>query len=305
MGGSGIAGDFARVLLRNSNVPVHVYKSSVPPQFITDNTLIIAITYSGKTNETLSALEASLSLGAKGIVITSSHELGSTCEERKIPCILVPQHNYPRASLGYLLLPVLGILQKLHVIPSIDLDISESVSILQDIRKQCGPETLVAANPARLLANALAEKMPVVYGESHFTDVVALRWKQLFNENSKVHSYCDSFPELLHNEIEAWQHSVAVKRQNNVVILLRDAIHEHDTSLDERIVAARALIQNNGTSIFELWTRGKSELARLLSLSYMGDFVSVYLADSLGIDPGSVPNIEKLKKQTLESVKEV
>jgi glucose/mannose-6-phosphate isomerase len=302
MGGSGIAGDFARVLLRNSKVPIHVCKTSVPPQFITRSTLVVAITYSGNTQETLNAFESSLAMGARGIVITSSRELGSKFDEKKIPCILVPDNNYPRASLGYLLVPLLGVLQKFHIIPSIDADIYEAISILEDIRKQCGPEAAYTNNPAHLMAIALAEKMPVVYGESNFTDVVALRWKQLFNENSKVHSYWDSFPELLHNEIEAWHHNVQINRQHKVAIILRDAIHERDSNLEEKIMAAKDLIQHSGTSVFELWTRGKSELARLLSLSYLGDFVSIYLANLTGTDPCVIPNIEQLKKKTIASL---
>jgi glucose/mannose-6-phosphate isomerase len=139
--------------------------------------------------------------------------------------------------------------------------------------------------------------IPVVHGESNFIDVVALRWKQLFNENSKVHSYCDSFPELLYNEIEAWHQNARASHQHKITIILRDTIHESDTHLEEKIVAAKALIQSSGTLVFELWTRGKSELARLLSLSYMGDFVSVYLATSMGTEPSVIPNIEQLKKE--------
>ncbi|MFY3741528.1 MAG: glucose/mannose-6-phosphate isomerase [Candidatus Nitrosomirales archaeon] len=302
MGGSGIAGDFARVLLRDSKVPVHVCKSSVPPQFITNTTLVVAITYSGKTNETLDALNASLALGAKGIVITSSLELESTCNERQIPCILVPQNNYPRASLGYLLVPLLGLLQKFHILPSIERDVSETLSILEEIKSQCGPEAVYATNPARLLAIALEEKIPVVYGESNFTDVVALRWKQLFNENSKVHSYIDSFPELLHNEIEAWQKNAHTSHQHEVMIILRDTIHEHDTDMGEKIEAARDLIQSTGARVFEIWSKGKSELARLFSLSYMADFVTIYLALSMGTNPSRIPNIEQLKKKVLTSL---
>jgi glucose/mannose-6-phosphate isomerase len=298
MGGSGIAGDFARVLLRNSKVPVHVCKSSVPPQFITNRTLVVAITYSGKTNETLEALDSSITLGAKVIVITSSFKLESICNERQIPCILVPQNNYPRASLGYLLLPLLVLLQKCHLMHSIDLDISETKSVLEGIKSQCGPDAVYATNPARLMAIALIEKIPVVYGESNFTDIVALRWKQLFNENSKAHSYIDSFPELLHNEIEAWQQNTHISRQH-VLIVLRDAIHEHDTDMKEKIETAKDLIQSTGVKVFEVWSKGKSELARLLSLSYLADFVSVYLALSTGINPSRIPNIEQLKKRAV------
>jgi glucose/mannose-6-phosphate isomerase len=303
MGGSGIAGDFTRVLLRNSKVSIHVCKSSVPPHFITKDTLVVAITYSGNTPETLAALDASLSMGAKGIVITSSYELQSKCDEKKIPCILVPQNIYPRASLGYLLVPLLAILQKYHVIPSIEPDIAETIAILNEIKSQCGPETVHSSNPARLLAAALVKKIPIVYGESNFTDVVALRWKQQFNENSKVRSHCDSFPELLHNEIEAWHQNAHTGHQHEILIILRDALYEHGTNMGAKLEETKVLIKGTGATVFEIWSKGKSELARLLSLSYMADFVTIYLALSTGINPSKIPNIDLLKGKTLQGLK--
>ena len=298
MGGSGVVGDFVRILLRNSRIPVHVCKNSRPPTFVNADTLVIAITYSGKTQETLDALDGSLNSGAKCIVITSSHELGSDCEKRMIPWIFAPWNSYSRASFGYMLVPVLGILNRIGLFPTIESDISEAIMVLNQIRAECGPDVPLQKNTARLLALALADTLPVICGEYNFTDVVALRWKQQLNENAKIRCYHDVFPELLHNEIEAWGASTASnhKHQHAALLFLRDSTHERDNHLEEGIGAADHLAESNDIKVFELWTKGKSELARLLSLSYMADFVSLYLAASRGINPEFINNIDYVKK---------
>lgn len=294
MGGSGIVGDLARVLAKNS-VPIQVCKNSVPPRFVNDETLVIAVTYSGKTRETLHALDVCTSSGAMTIVVTSSLELGSVCGKRNIPWIRIPGNSYPRISIGYMLIPILAILHRIGVGDPIDSDISETVPILARIRDECGPNVLPESNPAHLLALALAKGFPVIFGEYDFTDAVALRWKQLLNENSKAHCYCETFPELLHNEIEVWGLDNGSMRDSAMLVLLRDATHELETDLSARIEAAKEIIKNKGNMVFELWSTGKCELARLLSLSYLGDFVSTYLAMLKGVDPVDTHNIELVK----------
>lgn len=294
MGGSGIAGDFVRVLLSNSNIPVHVCKNSRLPRFVNSKSLVVAVTYSGKTQETLAALDASVNAGAKCIVITSSRELELVCQERNISCISIPWNSYSRASFGYILLPLVGILNKAGLFSSIDTDISEAITVLNQIKQECSPEVPERKNVARLLSLALADRLPVIYGVYNFTDVIAVRWKQQLNENSKVHCYHDVFPELIHNEIEVWDAKTA---QSCTLIILRDEMNEFDNGLEDRIQLTKNLATNNGTKVFELWTRGKSELARLLSLSYYGDFVSVYLAELRAISPEITSNINYIKGQ--------
>ena len=293
MGGSGVAGDFVRVLLRNSSIPVYVCKNSLPPSFVNGETLVIAITYSGKTHETLNALDASLRSRANCIVLTSSPELGLLCEERNTPWIFTPWNSYSRASFGYILIPVLGILHRCGLFPTIDSDISEAITVLNQIKTECGPDVPIQNNPARLLSLALVDRFPVVYGEYSFTDVVALRWKQQLNENSKVHCYYDVLPELLHNEIEAWDGDATI---SFTLIFLRDLILESENHFEEKIEAAKYLAENKGAKVFELWTKGKSELARLLSLSYLADFVSIYLAASRGVKSEVTRNIDYVRK---------
>ncbi len=150
----------------------------------------------------------------------------------------VPQNGHSRASLGYMLIPILLMLEKIGILKGVENDVVETVEVLNNIKEKCGPEIPVAKNVARSLAFELLGRFPIVYGEQNFTDSVAIRWKQQFNENSKVHCYYDIFPELLHNEIEAWD-SVGNVHGNYALILLRDLIYEHEVGLQEKINACR------------------------------------------------------------------
>jgi glucose/mannose-6-phosphate isomerase len=285
MGASGVVGDFVKVLLRNQSIPIYVQKSSKLPRFVNGDSLVVSITYSGKTRETLDALNSSISAGAKNLVMTSSYELGAICAKKNIPWISVPENGFPRATLGYMLVAILGALHKLGIGHSIDSDIAEVLAVLREVKKQCGPGVPQGSNPARLLALALLGRFPVVYGESEFTDVVALRWKQQINENA------------------SWHHPDNAQVKDYALLLLRDSVREHEEGIDAKVEAAKRLAEVKGAKVYDLWTKGKSELARLLSLCYLGDFVSVYLAISRGIDPGPVHNIEQLKKVAHTDIK--
>ncbi|HEX2014473.1 MAG TPA: bifunctional phosphoglucose/phosphomannose isomerase [Nitrososphaera sp.] len=302
MGASGVVGDFVRVLMRESRVPIHVQKSTNLPAFVDGETLVLSITYSGKTRETLEILHASIGAGARNLVITSSFELGDFCSRNAIPWIRVPENGFPRATLGFMLISALGALNKLGLTGSFDSDVEETISVLDEIKSQCGPEVLQKNNPARLLAQSLVGRFPVIYGESGFTEVIAVRWKQQMNENGKSHCYYDVFPELLHNEIESWNSSDSAQAREYALLLLRDSGWEHQAKMESKVEATKQLAESKGAIVYDLWTKGRSELAKLLSLCYVGDFVSVYLATSRNIDPGPVRNIEQLKKVSLTSM---
>jgi glucose/mannose-6-phosphate isomerase len=296
MGGSGIVGDYLRVLLRNSSVPFHVNKHSVPPKSVGKNTLVLAVTYSGKTRETLDALATCIKSGAKAVLVSSNTQVDNW---NNIPCITIPENGHSRASLGYLLVPLLYVLQDANILKKVDRDITETVDILNQIKQECKPELPLKKNTARALASELQGKLPIIYGEYSFTDVVALRWKHMFNENAKTHCYCDTFPELLHNEIEAWDEPESDQKYS--LILLRDSLYERETGLQDKIAATKYMVKQK-SSIFEFWSRGRSELARLLSLTFLGDLVSVYLAKAKGVDATKVRNIDLIKNLKMKEM---
>jgi glucose/mannose-6-phosphate isomerase len=248
-------------------------------------------------------LNRAIEVGAKNIVVTSSFELESVCMNKGIPCYQIPENGFPRATLGLLLVSVLDALHRIGIVDSFESDVFEAISVLNELRIQCAPDVPERSNPARLLAHSLSGRFPVIYGESDFTDVVAVRWKQQMSENAKAHCYHDVFPELLHNEIESWHLSDNGQVKEYALLLMRDSQWEQETGMEGKIDAAKRLAESKGAKVYDLWTRGNSDLARLLSLCYVGDYVSVYLSIFRGLDPGPVHNIEQLKKVAMSSNK--
>ncbi len=291
MGGSGIVGDFVKSII-GDKFRVSVVKSSNVPR-MGNNTLAIAVTYSGKTRETLIAISKAASYGAKTVLVTSNNNRDSIPNETRqdIQYIKINGNGFSRTSLGYMLLPVLLVLEHSNVISGIRKDVKEAVDILCSIAKD--------KSRMESLKYRMLNKMLAIYA-NEFTQAAALRWKQMMNENAKLHCYYDVFPELLHNEIETWYGDAS----NHALIMLRDIEYEkckeHGYDLHALINKAKELIRGKGADVIELFSIGNSTLARLLSLSYIGDIMSTYLAYANNIDPSKIPNIEYIKSKGIE-----
>jgi glucose/mannose-6-phosphate isomerase len=281
MGGSGIVGDFVKSIV--DDIEVKVVKSGIVPK-MDEHTLAIAVTYSGKTRETLAALKRAAEYDAKVVLVTSSVHNGIA---GRVQMIKINGNGYSRASFGYMLAPVLLLLEKSYIINDIRKDIKEAADILCGISKDKSRiEQLKYSLP-------YSDRMLAVYS-NEFTYPAALRWKQMMNENAKMRCYCDVFPELLHNEVEVWHEDV-----NYTLVILRDEIYEsskeHGYDLYSIISTTKELLRGKGVNIIELFSNGNSKLSRLLSLSYIGDMLSVHMAYKHSVDPRSIPNIEYIK----------
>ncbi len=289
MGGSGIVGDFVKGIVGDST-RVRVVKSSNPPR-MSSSTLAIGVTYSGNTRETLIAMHKAASYNAKTVLVTSKKDLYLNNDHnlKDTQYITINGNGYSRASLGYMLAPVLLVLEKSNIVSNIRKDIKEAVDILCNIARD--------RSKIEHLKYQMMDKMLVVYAEE-FTQVAALRWKQMMNENAKLHCYYDTFPELLHNEIETWYGNT----DNYTLVLLRDEMYEkskeYGYNLYDLINTTKELLRSKGVNVVELFSIGDSALTRLLSLSYLGDILSVHLAYASNIDPTKIPNIDYVKSMS-------
>lgn len=293
MGGSAIGGDIAwSVLSEKINIPITVIRGYSLPKYVGKDTLLIAVSYSGNTEETLSIVKEAENRRLSIISITSGGRLKEVSEAKGYPLIIIPTGIQPRAALPYLLVPMLIILEKLGFAQGISLEIAESVTVLKGLRAECTKEE--KSNQVKQLAHKLQGKVPVIFAVTGTTDAVGLRWKTQLNENSKVSALYNAFPELNHNEIVSM--SMLEKGKHNFsMIVLRD---EGDNErVKKRIEITKSLLGGQVGGVTEVWSKGKSKLARLLSLVYYGDFLSVYLAILGGIDPTPVKVIERLKKE--------
>jgi len=295
MGGSAIAGDLAADLFyKKAKVPLTTVRGYALPEGVDGETLVIALSYSGETEETVSAVKDAEKKGAQVVCVTAGGKLREIAEAKKYPVFLIPAGYQPRAALPFLLVCLLAALAKAGVAPDQTAELTEAAALLQKLREEYKPAKPARTNLAKQLAKKLFGKIPVVFGTAGTTGAVAYRAKCQFNENSKLTAIANVFPELNHNELV---NIAALRKDDNpfALIVLRD--DDDNERVKKRIEITKSLISCQLGGANELAGQGKSPLARLLSLIYCLDHVSVYLALLQGIDPTPVEIIGRLKKE--------
>ena len=294
MGGSAISGDIISLILRNkADIPVFVNRNYGCPKFVGSGTLFIALSYSGNTEETISAFKEAMQRGARIISVASGGELKELSVKNKVPFIEIPKGLPPRAALGYLLSCALNILNKCGIV-SVKADIEEAKKLLKQLSRKYGPSNPLRENEVKQMAVRLHGKVPVILASEGTTYAAGLRWKTQISENSKMTAILSVFPELDHNDLVNFSYLKHGGHDLSFVVL-RD--EEDPERMKKRIEITKSLISGNVGGIAEVWSQGESVLARILSLIFYGDHLSVYLAALSGIDPTPVEIIEKLKKE--------
>jgi len=293
LGGSAIGGDLLRVYSQERlSIPVIVNRDYTLPAFVDGNTLVFAVSYSGNTEETLSAYQDALEKGSAVVALTSGGKLKGLADRDGIPVIQVPVGLAPRAATGYLFIPMLAVLERLGMLHGLAGEVSEVTRELEGYADIYGPGTPVEKNPAKRLALDFEGRIPVIWGAGGTTDVAAQRWKGQINENAKAPAYWNFFPELNHNEIVGFEKPEELLRELWVVMLRDRGDHPR---VGYRMEITRRIITGRVAGVTEVASAGDGMLARLYSLIYLGDWASVYLALLYGIDPGPVRVIDLLK----------
>lgn len=298
LGGSAIGGDLLRGYLAHEiYLPIFVNRNYSLPEFVGCSTLVFASSYSGNTEETVAAYQEAVKRGAEVICLTTGGKLGALAREDGKPVVSLPSGFPPRTALGYLFVPMLIILSKVGLIEDKQVELNETVELLTRKLHEYGPAIPTSQNPAKLLAQKLYRKLPIIYASSDCFDVVTIRWKTQLAENSKMLAYCSSFPELNHNEIVGWEGAAELLSWLEVVVLRDKGDHPR---IRKRMEITKGIIESEGGRVTEVWSEGDSLLARLFSLIWLGDFVSLYLAVLNGVDPTSIAKIDYLKQRLAE-----
>jgi glucose/mannose-6-phosphate isomerase len=293
MGGSAVAGDLVAVLAHGTApFPIAVIRGYTVPAWVGADTLVVASSYSGQTEETLSAFDAARARGARALVITAGGELGARARREGLPWVRLPDGFPPRAALAFLLMPLVVLLDGVGAGLAGAAEREEAVRVLGALGAELAPEVPAAENPAKALAAALAGRMPVIYG-SELSAPVAYRWRTQFEENAKDLAGSGALPEMNHNALEAWAAADA-GRAAWAVVLLRE--HGEHPRVARRLALTRELIGAR-TPTHEVWARGDGRLARVLSLVLQGDWVSYYAALVRGADPWAVNALEAFKRR--------
>ncbi|BCS81875.1 bifunctional phosphoglucose/phosphomannose isomerase [Anaerocellum diazotrophicum] len=298
LGGSAIGGNLLRVfVLDKCKIPVIVNRDYVLPAYVDSKTLVIASSYSGNTEETLSAYQDAKAKGAKIITITTGGKLKEFAEKDGFDVITIPSGLQPRAALGYSFIPLLMLFVKLGLIEPVDDQIEETVKVLSDLRERYKPEVPEEKNLAKRLTLKLWNKLPIIYGISGTTEVIAERWKGQICENSKSPAYFNVFSELNHNEIVGTESPKHILGLFEIVMLHDTEDHKRNAI---RMDITKDLIKGVVSGVNDIYSIGNSRLARMFSLIYLGDYVSLYLATLYQNDPTPVKKIDILKNKLAE-----
>ena len=292
MGGSAIAGELIVGAYRERlRMPVAVHRDYEIPGWVGPDTLVILSSYSGNTEETLTATMQAYERNCPCVAITSGGKLGSFYAKEGIPVVPLPAGMQPRAALIWLMVPVAVILERTEVLPSLGSEMEEARETLATVVAACGPEVPEESNPAKQLAAALHGKVALIWG-AEVTAPIARRWKGQLNENAKVPAYWSELPELNHNEIVGFEGMGPLTSMSQLVMLRDPRNHRQ---VVRRFDLTSDLIKREVSGVLSIEAEGRGAMARMLDLVLLGDYVSLYLALLRGVDPGPVEVIEALK----------
>jgi glucose/mannose-6-phosphate isomerase len=291
MGGSAIGGDAAAALAADRlALPVLVRRTLDVPAFVGERTVVVAVSHSGRTEETLAAFEDARARGARLLGISTGGPLQERCDALGVPHVRVGGADLqPRLAFGWLTVPLLAAL-------GLDDGFEEAVAAMRAVVTACGRDVPAEHNEAKRVAARLAGAgLGVLYGTGGLTTVVARRFAAQLNEMAKHAAHTAELPELGHNEIVAWQEPTAF--DGAAVVWLRDPAGEHPR-VTARAGVVQGLIEGRAASVDTLTAHaGAPPLARLAGLLLLADLTGVYTAIARGQDPGPIPFIDHLKKE--------
>lgn len=291
MGASGAVGDVLRALGDLFlSVPVVVAKGYDAPSFAGPDTLVVAVSQSGDTEETLQAADEAATGGGRMLVVSSGGELTGRVDEWGAALAAVPADvPAPRAATATMSVPVLIALERMGLFAGARGWVDAATTQLRRRADQLAGD----ASPAAALARRLGRSLPIVYGGGAVGQVAAERWKTMVNENAKTPAFANIVPELCHNEIVGWgQHGDLTRQVFQLVFLRHEEEHPQQS---RRFEALDPLIGEVVGGVHSVEAEGEGALAQLFDLMLYGDMVSIELAAQEGVDPGPTPVIDDLK----------
>ncbi|MCK4635479.1 MAG: bifunctional phosphoglucose/phosphomannose isomerase [Candidatus Moranbacteria bacterium] len=291
MGGSALPGNVLRVFVNNvlqnsekKRLPIfHCRSYTLPPEAYEDS-LNIIVSYSGNTEETISAFNEALKNNLTCVGISNGGKIEEMCKENNVPHVKLPypyENFQPRTATGYIVFSIFQILINVGLIDDVSSDI---LAIVDNLKKK----VIELENRGKNLAKKLVGKTPIIYTTTKFKPL-AMIWKIKINENSKTPAFYHYFPELNHNEMVGFTNPQA----KFFFIMLRDM--EAHPQILKRFEITSELMKKRGMESEIIDIEGKSLLEKMWSALYLGDWVSYYLALEYGQDPTPVDMVEEFK----------
>jgi glucose/mannose-6-phosphate isomerase len=298
MGGSAIGGDLVRrLLVDESRAPITVLREYNLPAWVDARTLVVASSYSGNTEETLSAFGQALATPAKKLAITTGGKLFEMARDNDIPSFVFSYDAQPRAAVAWGIFPLLNFLIRLGIASDKSAEVAEAAMVTEQFARKIEPGKPLAHNQAKEMAYKFYGRIPVIYG-AEIAAEVAYRWQTQMNENAKQWAFAQELPELNHNAVVGYQFPADLIPHISVVMLRSNHLYERNV---RRYQVTAELLTHAGARVTFTDGRGISPLAQMMSLILMGDYVSYYLSILNQIDPTPVEVIDYLKGRLAET----
>lgn len=301
MGGSAIGGDLvAATFADRLSVPLVVVRGYELPAWVGPDTLVVASSFSGKTEETLAAVEAAFQRRCPVAVITAGGPLGLVAEKVSLPLLAFPASGQPRAAAGYSMMLLAGLLERAGVLTLTDAEVEAAAAAGDAALVAWGPDVPTHANEAKQLAWTLLDRLPVVSGSGPLA-AVARRWKTQLNENAKTMAVWDELPEASHNTIVGYPQPETTK-DHQLHLFLAGASDDPRNVL--RAELAAELLEEARIGFETVRLPGDTRLEQVVAGIVLGDLVSAYLAVLYATDPTPVDAIVRLKAALAEAAAE-
>lgn len=293
MGGSALAA-LLSVSWPGHKLPFEVCRQYHIPSYVSDKTLFIAASYSGNTEETLSALAEAQEHHAKIVIISGGGKLEEIATAKNYPYLQIPKASQPRYAVFYNLKALVAIVSAAGAIDSskAQSEMKEATSFLRDSVAAWIVTVPTDQNPAKKLAGELTGKSAVVYSGPLLAPA-AYKWKISFNENAKTIAWWNSLPEFNHNEFIGWS-SHPIEKPYGIIELRSNLEHPR---VQKRFEVGERLLSGRRPAPYVVEVQGNNLLQQLLWAVTYGDFVTIYLAILNGLDPGPVDLVEKFKTE--------
>lgn len=275
------------------SVPFEIWRRYGAPNYLSNKTLMIINSYSGNTEETLSALEAAEDAGAHIVIVASGGKLVDIANEKGYPIALLPKSSQPRFAALNGLKSLVTILERAGFVSEANAEktLHETATFLKEKIQNWKVDVPSSDNRAKQIALDIAGTSPVVYG-GPLMFPAAYKWKISFNENAKNVAWCNEIPEFSHNEFLGWT-SHPVDKPYSVIDLRSTFEHPR---VQKRFEVTERLLSGKRPAPIVINAEGDSVLEHLLYCVALGDFVSMYTALLNGLDPTPVDLIERMKK---------
>ncbi|MEW6653729.1 MAG: bifunctional phosphoglucose/phosphomannose isomerase, partial [Bacteroidota bacterium] len=271
LGGSAIGGELLQSYFRTElKFPYQVNRNYELPLFANEETLVIASSYSGNTEETISALNDAIVRKCQIICVTTGGKIETIARENRIPVGILKKGFQPRFALWINFFSLVNIFNSLKFVPEQNEFVKEVIALL----KKKGLEYSSESNEALTLAESLLGFIPLLYSVSDFTSVVGTRWRGQLNENSKQHAFSNSYPELNHNEIIGWEGYKPA--MNFKIINILD--NEYHLQVKKRFEITNQIIKKAGADVINIQSKEKNYKMRLVDMIYLGDWLTYYYA---------------------------